>query len=128
MENAKMRLLKELKAENIVPPESLDEVSAGSCYEMADDSRFLNVLLQGEPYQPDRYGATKCWINKKNNISLELSRAWASVGIDFMARDSRDDQNSYILQETGQVLTQKQAWAHAEYIMERHLEEKDWNW
>ncbi len=128
MENAKMKLLKEMKAENILPPEALDEASAGSCYEMAEDSRFLNVLLRGDSFQPDRYGATKCWINSDSKISLELSKAWAAVCIDFRPRDTMREQNAYFKQGTGEALTREQAMAYAQEAMGVTLKRSDWDW
>jgi len=40
--------------------EELENVSGGSCGEIANDSRFLNLLLAGTKYRRcDRYGSFK---------------------------------------------------------------------
>ncbi len=129
MENAKMKLLKEMKAENIIPPETLDEVAAGNCYEMADDSRFLNVLLRGHKDQPDRDGALSCWLMSEG-VGNSLKAAWAAVGIAYMPSSSKSrnslSQNAYIL--NGKTISREQAYQHAQDVIGKQLSESDWKW
>ena len=106
--------------EEILSDEELKEISGGSCYESADDSRFLNVLLQGTNYhQCDRYGATKMFFGI--GIS-DVFKAWKSLGIEFESYPVRA--NKYLLD--GKEITRDEAWAHAEKLVGKHLTEKDW--
>ncbi len=102
--------------------EELENVVGGSCYESADDSKFLNVLLQGAKYhQCDRYGSTKMFFGI--GIS-DVFKAWRSLGIEFASYPLRA--NQYF--KDGKEISQKEAWAHAENLVGKHLTEKQWNW
>ena len=104
--------------------EQLDGVAGGSAAEMADDSRFLNVLLQGRPGCPARYGESP-----SDNIRGELATAWATVGIDFTGVDGNPGHlNSYSDKETGRSLTQGQAMDLAMQRVGRQLKKRDWKW
>ncbi len=126
MENAKMKLIKELQAENILDTEDLDEVSAGTCYEMADDSRFLNVLMRGLSNQPDRYGATKIWFC--DDIRDELEKAWKSLGIIYVNHNSIEGANSYFLELTHEKISRAEAWDYVQARVGKYLKESDWKW
>ena len=104
----------------------MEQVAGGTGYETVNDSRFLNVLLRGRPGQCDRYGD---WTYPRHTD--EIARAWASVGIraEFWeggGRYSFNGYNRYYLD--GKEITRKAAWAHAEQVVGKHLQKKDWNW
>ncbi len=125
MANDKMENLKAMKTDNLLGLEDMDEIAGGNYSQMANDTRFLNVLLRGRSDQPDRYGEWKCGgVNFRDAIIAEMQQAWKSVGISFTAVPKRD--NIYKLGE--KTLTQAEAWAHAEKVVGRHLQESDWNW
>ncbi len=113
MENAKMKLLKELQQKNILAPSELDEAAAGSCCQMAEDSQFLNELLRGRPDRPDCYDAAKCF-SSDGEIQRELSAAWASVGIEAVLdnRNGKSFSNRYLL--NGVPITRSEARAYAQ--------------
>ncbi len=116
MENAKMKLLRELQQENILAPSELDEAAAGSCCQMADDSQFLNELLRGRPDRPDRYDAAKCFASD-GDIQRELAAAWASVGIEAVLdhRREKNFSNRYLL--NGVPITRSEARDHAQKVV-----------
>ncbi len=128
MADSKLDNLRAMNQDNLLDENQLDQAAGGSAGEMSDDSKFLNVLLQGRPGQPDRYGAAKCFFSLSGDIPNELTAAWKSVGIEF---DNKCDMgngatNTYKL--NGKQITQAQAWAHAEQVVGRHLENHEWNW
>ena len=104
--------------------EQLEGVAGGSAAEMADDSRFLNVLLQGRPGCPDRYGESQ-----SGSIGEALATAWATVGIDFIGVDGNTGHpNSYSDKETGRSLTRGQAMDLTIQRVGRQLKKRDWKW
>ncbi len=122
MKNEKMEMLKKTKAENILDMEDLEKTAGGTPGELADDTRFLNVLLRGRQGQPGRYNAVKCFFS--GDVAREIQTAWKSVGIDIWQADVGG--NSYSL--NGKEITRDEAWAHAEKVVGKHLEKKDWDW
>ncbi|MBR5909851.1 MAG: hypothetical protein IKZ66_07790, partial [Schwartzia sp.] len=58
-EMSKTEKMRKLFANKALSAEDMDDVAGGTTQELADDSRFLNVLLRGHPAQPDRYGEEK---------------------------------------------------------------------
>jgi hypothetical protein len=116
--------IKELKQKNVLSDELLDGVSGGSSQETSDDSKFLNVLLQGRPGKCDRYGTWRAGCNKP-----EIVTAWASVGIKAVLNDHSMYQtisNEYYL--NGKQISRDEAWAHAEQVVGRHLAKSEWDW
>jgi len=105
----------------------LSQVSGGTATETADDSRFLNVLLQGKPGQCDRYGTFRIRIQ---DHEVEIERAWKAAGVD--ATISSGDllfegfPNKYKV--NGITVTQEQARQHAMKVIGRQLKVSDWNW
>jgi len=107
---------------------SLNFVSGGTMYETADDSRFLNVLLQGRPHQCDRYGAYRCW---GGDHDKEIEAAWNSVGIYVKFNSglflySKGKSNTYWL--NGNLMSQEQARQHAMDVVGKHLTRAQWDW
>ncbi len=126
MGNAKMEQLKKMKADNTLDMESLDTVAGGDCYQMSDDTRFLNVLLRGRTGQPDRYGATKCWMC--DDIADELKAAWKSVGIICEPNSDMSGNNVYKLAYTGGEISREQAWDYVQARVGKYLKKEDWDW
>ncbi len=122
MEKTALDRLKITKENNMLNEKDLEETSGGWPGEMADDSRFLNVLLKGLPGQPGRYGKTKCFFS--GDVANEIQKAWKSVGIDVWQADVGS--NSYTL--NGKDISREEAWAHAEKVVGRHLVKSDWDW
>ena len=89
----------------ILNEEQLDSVAGGICYEMADDSRFLNSLNDS----CDRYGATRIFLDHSRRSKIE--NAWATVGIKADLSCGLYYYNAYYL--NGQKITQEQARQHA---------------
>ena len=107
--------------------EELDQVAGGSIYEIADDNRFLNVLLHGREGQCDRHSAT--YIYFVSGVD-EVKTAWKTVGIEMIESSDcfggKYGKNTYKLD--GKEISREQAWAHAEKVVGKTLKESDWNW
>ena len=113
---------KDKYADEIMSDEELDQVAGGTCAETANDSRFLNVLLQGTKYhQCDRYGSFKIYFD--TDARNDVINAWKSLGIDLQHSASS---NEYYL--NGEKISRTDAWAHAESLVGKHLTEAQWNW
>lgn len=95
----------------------LEQVTGGDA--MADDSRFLNVLLRGREGHCDRYGA---WTVIDHYD--EVVRAWASVGVEFYC----DEEGAYYWLIDGKYVPQYRAWLRAEQVVGKHLTRSDWDW
>ena len=107
--------------------EELDEVAGGDCYEMADDSRFLNSLNGSV----NRYGATHMWLYHGTR-GPELQQAWAKLGIEMTYKGGMNwFKNSYgynTYKLDGKQITQEEARQHAMEVTGHYMEEKDWKW
>ncbi len=85
---------------------------------LADDSRVLNILLEGREEQPDR---RNMW-----TVSLyEMETAWESVGVVIEHGNLFGIHHYYL---NGEEISQAQAWKHAEQIVGKSLEPKDLDW
>ena len=115
---------KDKYADEIMSDEELDKVSGGTNRELADDSRFLNVLLQGtnKYHQCDRYGAGRIFFSE--DARKDVKDAWKSLGIRLYY--SAESGNEYHL--NGKKISQAEAWAHAESLVGKHLTKEQWNW
>jgi len=105
--------------------EELDQVAGGSPGELANDSRFLNVLLQGEKkyYQCDRYGEfTMFW---SDNARKDLYKSWNSLGIEV---ENNFGENTYIRSWDKKKMSQAEAWEYAESKVGKHLTKEQWYW
>ncbi|MBR4153401.1 MAG: hypothetical protein IKT98_10640 [Selenomonadaceae bacterium] len=100
--------------------EELDGVAGGNCYQMADDSRFLNSLNGS----CDRYGATKIFLEIVNY--KEIRKAWSQVGIEAHIKTYTTGENKYYL--NGQEITQEEARQHAMKVTGHYMSESEWNW
>ena len=114
-------------ADEVMSDEGLDKVAGGDCYQTADDSRFLNVLLAGTNYhQCDRYGATKIWCSSSGDEEDDVTKAWESLGITAYINGDGCNTNKYVLK--CREISQKEAWEYAEKTVGKHLTEEQWNW
>ena len=118
---------KDKYADEIISDDELDGVSGGSSGQTADDSRFLNVLLQGRDWQPERYGQFRL---KMSDYDGEIQNAWKSVGVDATIRTGNilgsGRQNTYEI--NGKEVSQYEAMQHAMNVVGRHLKTSDWKW
>ena len=123
--------MRKLFADKQVSTEELEAVAGGYCratVEKADDSRFLNVLLQGRSGQPNRYGETRAGSEYEcNSIAKEVESAWKSVGIGFRST-FEDYGNKYWDLSTGESIGQAKAYYLAEQRVGRKLKKSDWYW
>ena len=115
---------KDKYADEIMSDEELDKVAGGTTSELADDSRFLNVLLHGtnKYHQCDRYGEFKMFCD--GSARKDLIKSWNSLGIEI--EQSRFVGNTYKL--NGNKISREEAWAHAESLVGKHLTKEQWNW
>ena len=117
---------KDKYADEIMSDEELDKVSGGTLRELADDSRFLNVLLHGTDkyHQCDRYGDFRLFCD--GSARRDIIKSWKSLGIELEKDDSLCKSNTYRL--NGKEISQAEAWAHAESLVGKHLTKEQWNW
>ena len=113
--------------DEILSEEQLDQVAGGSTSQTSMDSKFLNVLLHGRPFQCDRYGE---WRIANQHHDLEIVIAWASVGVTAVIRSgnaiSNGALNHYFID--GEEYTRRQAYEYAQEVVGKHLTRKDWDW
>ena len=99
---------------------------------LAQDSRFLNVLLRGREVTCGRYGR---W-TIAGHID-EVVRAWKSVGVDYSEDFIQNipsvggssfggtvKTHYYI---DGKSVSRYDAWVHAEKVVGKHLKRADWD-
>ena len=118
-----------LKNDNKLTDDELEQVVGGS--NLAQDSRFLNVLLEGREGHCGRYGY---WtIDDHKN---EVIRAWKSVGVDYATKPhmmgtaggTSEVYTSTHYYINGKEVSQYDAWLHAEQVVGKHLKRSDWDW
>ena len=128
-EMSKTEEMRKLFADKTLDVEQMEDVAGGSYDESADDSCFLNVLLQGHPAQPDRHGSEKLAISYKSVNEPryeEIKKAWAVCGVDVMIQDEDYVGNFYSI--NGTKVTRQMAMNHAMKVMGRKLKKSDWYW
>ena len=127
-EMSKTEKMRKLFANKALDVEDMDNVAGGSYHELADDSRFLNVLLRGHPAQPDRHGERKLELDYANNGSryAELRAAWEACGV-HLHQINETKGNRYVL-HSGREVTREQAMNHAMKVMGKKLKKSDWYW
>ena len=118
---------KDKYSDEMLSDEELDGVAGGSSGQTADDSRFLNVLLQGRDGQPERYGQFRLRMGKHDD---EIQNAWKSVGVDAIISTGKwyncGYDNSYYI--NGKSVSQYEAMQHAMNVVGRQLKTSDWKW
>ncbi|MBR0060724.1 MAG: hypothetical protein IJP68_04505 [Selenomonadaceae bacterium] len=112
-------MAEEKYAGEIMSDEDLDNVAGGTCYEMADDSRFLNCLNGSI----DRYGATKIWFG---DYSYEIQSAWEKIGVNAIVSGNTSRHNKYRI--GNRILSQEEARQHAMKVTGHYMKESDWKW
>ena len=125
MAESKTEKMRKLFADKQVSTEQLEAVAGGCTGQIAEDSRFLNVLLRGHPDQCDRYGETRASYETES-IGAEVTKAWAAVGITYQI-NSRG-LNTYYEAETGKPLSWLAAQRFAMQRMGKQLYYQDWYW
>ena len=127
MVESQTKKMRELHGDKELTAEQMEHVSGGNKYEIADDSRFLNVLLRGRPGQPDRYGEFKIQTGYGGAERCdEVMAAWATVGIKMEWNNGDTYYNNYYLD--GKSITQEQAMEHAMKVVGKRLKKSDWYW
>ena len=128
MAESKTEKMRKLFANKALDVEEMDNVAGGSYHELADDSRFLNVLLRGHPAQPDRHGERKLELDYANNSSryAEIRGAWDACGVRLQKIDETGG-NRYVL-HSGREVTREQAMNHAMNVIGKQLKKSDWYW
>ena len=128
MAESKTEKMRKLFASKALDVEQMDDVAGGTRHQTADDSRFLNVLLQGHPAQCDRHGEAKMNYDVAGNTSRnkEIRAAWKACGVDLAYIGSGNNHNIYIV--NGKEVTQSQAMKHAMNVMGKQLQKSDWYW
>lgn len=104
-----------------IGPEELEQVSGGSCYQLADDSRFLNSLNKST----DRWNAFRMYMDDYSK-GMAIQKAWGQLGISLDFVEDLSGNNVYRL--NGQVISQEQARRHAMEVTGHFMTTKDWNW
>ncbi len=106
---------------------ALSYVSGGTAAETADDSRFLNVLLQGRPGQCDRYGE---WRVHWQNHDDEITRAWATVGVTVCIHSGNclGDGKHNVYMAGGKFINQEEAREYAMNFIGKHITRAQWDW
>ena len=126
-EMSKTEKMRKLFADKALDVEQMDDVAGGTYQDIADDSRFLNVLLQGHPAQPDRHGETKLELAYDSDNApryAEIKNAWAACGVSVTMREKY--KNRYYI--NGQEVAQRAAMNHAMKVMGKQLQKSDWYW
>ena len=123
MAESKTEKMRKLFADKQVSTEQLEAVAGGCTAQIAQDSRYLNVLLRGHPDQCDRYGETRA-MYETESIGAEVTKAWAAVGITCKAYTS--GRNQYYDNRWG--ISQEEAMKLAMQRMGKQLKHSDWYW
>ena len=129
-EMSKTEKMRKLFANKALDVEEMDDVAGGTTQELADDSRFLNVLLRGHPAQPDRYGEEKINYDVANNSSriAEVKAAWAACGVTLKEASAGAFGKKNVYYYNGEEVTRAYAMQRAMYNIGNHLDKSDWYW
>ena len=99
----------------------LETACGGNCYELADDSRFLNSLNG----LTDRWGAFRMYMDSYDK-GTDIQNAWADLGVHLCYNEGTFGANTYKI--NGQVVSQEQARQYAMDVTSRYMTSKDWKW
>ena len=104
--------------------EELEKVSGGTHSELAEDSRYLNVLLQGTNvrHKCDRYGTFRLIFD--GAAQVDVMNAWQALGVNVELNEFGS--NEYII--GGEKVSRQQAWDHAERTTGKTLKREQWDW
>ena len=112
-------------ADEMLTDEQLEGVAGGTCYELADDSRFLNSLNNST----DRYGSAK--MNLSHDKKFEIVGAWLKLGVIVFADKGFSDvhnKNAYFRMDNGKRLTQEEARQYAMEVTGHYMSRSEWDW
>ena len=115
--------MRKLFAEKTLSVDEMEAIAGGAldhCDSLADDSRFLNVLLGGNVVE--RVGSYKAGLG---NYADNVEKAWAKVGVECSTGTLWHD-NEYKI--NGVSVSQEQARQHAMNVVGRQLKKSDWYW
>ena len=125
----KMRKLFPEKALSADEMEAIVGGALAHCDSLADDSRFLNVLLRGHPGQCDRYGETYA-----GGHVGEIKNAWKVVGVEmevnyyYNRADGVPLGGYYVYKINGEYVDAEDAYRHAMKVTGKNLKPSDWYW
>ncbi len=124
--------MRKLFAEKALSADEMEAIVGGAldhCDSLADDSRFLNVLLRGHPGQCDRYGETYA-----GGHVGEIKNAWKVVGVEMEVNyylnraDGVPLGGSYTYKINGEYVDPEDAYRHAMKVTGKNLKPSDWYW
>ena len=124
--------MRKLFAEKALSADEMEAIVGGAlahCDSLADDSRFLNVLLRGHPGQCDRYGETYA-----GGHVGEIKNAWKVVGVEmevnyyYNRADGVPLGGSYTYKINGEYVDPEDAYRHAMKVTGKNLKPSDWYW
>ena len=101
----------------------LNMVAGGYQSETVDDSRFLNVLLQGKSGQCGRYGKYRIGSHIR-----EVAAAWKAVGVQAELNNTGEGGRRNEYKIYGYAVTPDRARQHAMNVVGRQLKPSDWQW
>ena len=106
----------EIKKEELLSMEELDNVAGGTVRETALDTEFLRDIgldIQGR--------TTKSVHKNFSDVTSELRAAWAQVGIRCLEINSHDINKNVYADSKGNVITRKAAMQHALSVQGKSL-------
>ena len=101
--------------------EQLEQVAGGTRTQTIRDASFLNALLKGTadaPKRPDVHTMLLGIIRTRTASPDDVKKAWGVLGIDF-TEHILGPTNDYVVKDTGEKLTQSQAWTYASKLLGR---------
>lgn len=122
--------MRKLFAEKTLSVDEMEAIAGGAlahCDSLADDSRFLNVLLGGNVC--DRYGETYA-----GGHVGEIKNAWKVVGVEMEVNyylnraDGVPLGGSYTYKINGEYVDPEDAYRHAMKVTGKNLKPSDWYW
>lgn len=94
--------------------EELEQVAGGTHSQMVRDGFFLSALLKGDenaPKSPELHTMLLGILRHYSTDEKSIKKAWDVLGIDFNYHIIGS--NDYVVKDTGQTITQAQAWTYA---------------
>ena len=122
--------MRKLFAEKTLSVDEMEAIAGGAlahCDSLADDSRFLNVLLGGNVC--DRYGETYA-----GDHIVEIQKAWKTVGVELEIDYYYNRTDGVPLGGTcyhkinGEYVDAETAYRHAMKVTGKNLKPSDWYW
>ena len=120
--------MRKLFAEKTLSADEMEAIVGGAlahCDSVADDSRFLNVLLGGNVC--DRYGEEYA-----GDHIEEIKKAWSTVGVEleinyyYNRSDGVPLGGYYVYKINGEYVDAEDAYRHAMKVTGKNLKPSDW--